>query len=125
MRDVKVSVWGRSFDLPVRFDCYEGESVLPDQEEGLSALLSSWEVVEKAKESLIDYISDDDKAGIEAGSIENVFKYVIPDYLYIDRDQCKRTVALMCDYRFDLEHGIALVFENEELAKIGPQDIAL
>ena len=31
-------------------------------------------------------------------------------------------VALMCNYRYDPEHGLAAVFENERLKKIIPQD---
>lgn len=32
-------------------------------------------------------------------------------------------LALMCNYKFDPEHGIAIVFENGKYKEIGEQDI--
>ena len=49
----------------------------------------------------------------------------MPRYLFLPKVQKRRTVALMCDYRFDPEHGLALVFENEKLKEIGSQDLIL
>jgi hypothetical protein len=31
----------------------------------------------------------------------------------------------MCNFKFDMEHGLAIVFEDEKLKKIGPQEIVL
>ena len=36
-----------------------------------------------------------------------------------------RVVAIMCNYKFDMEHGIAIVFKNEMFSKIVSQDIIL
>ena len=33
--------------------------------------------------------------------------------------------AIMCNYKFDMENGIAVVFENEKFSDIGKQDIIL
>jgi hypothetical protein len=64
--------------------------------------------------------------GAEIGDkIDNIFKYVIPRSLYIPRKQEKQTVAMLCDYKFDMEHGIAVVFENGQFKKVGSQDIVL
>ena len=49
----------------------------------------------------------------------------MPDKLYVGRNSKKRVVTLLCDYKFDLEHGIALMFEDEKLVKIATQDIIL
>jgi len=35
------------------------------------------------------------------------------------------TVAIMCNCKFDMEHGIAVVFENGQFKKVGQQDIIL
>ena len=43
----------------------------------------------------------------------------------IARNCNKRAIAVMCNYKFDMEHGIAIVYENEEFKEVGPQDIAL
>ena len=34
-------------------------------------------------------------------------------------------ISLLCNYRFDEEHGIAITYENEKLKNIGPQDDVL
>ena len=44
---------------------------------------------------------------------------------FLYRNEEKRIVALMCNYKFDIENGIAIVFENEKLKDIGIQDIIL
>ena len=49
----------------------------------------------------------------------------MPKSLFVRRDEAKRIVAIMCDYRFDMEHGLAVVFENEQFKMIGEQDIIL
>ena len=33
--------------------------------------------------------------------------------------------ALMCNFRFDMEHGIAVIFENGAYKDVGPQDMVL
>ena len=36
-----------------------------------------------------------------------------------------RKIAIMCNFKYDMEHGLAIVFENEEFVTVGPQDIVL
>ena len=57
--------------------------------------------------------------------IENIFKYVAPKYLFVPRDNEKKIIAIMCNYRFDMDNGIAVVFEDGELSEIGSQNIIL
>ena len=56
--------------------------------------------------------------------VDNIFKYVIPKDIYILQDE-KRKVAILCNYKFDMEHGLAIVFENEKFKTIVAQDIIL
>lgn len=120
----KLLIWNREFDLRVVFDSYD-EEVLPIQEQALEAFLKSENTIQESKQQLEKYILNDEYAEIEGNSIDNIFKYVIPTDIYIPRTPETRTVALLCDYRFDEEHGIAIVFENEQFKEIGEQDIVL
>ena len=120
----KLLIWNREFDLRVIFDSYD-EEVLPIQEQALEAFLKSENTIQESKQQLEKYILNDEYAEIEGNSIDNIFKYVIPTDIYIPRTPETRTVALLCDYRFDEEHGIAIVFENEQFKEIGEQDIVL
>ena len=120
----KLLIWNREFDLRVVFDSYD-EEVLPIQEQALEAFLKSENTIQESKQQLEKYILNDEYAEIEGNSIDNIFKYVIPTDIYIPRTPETRTVALLCDYRFDEEHGLAIIFENEQFKEIGEQDIVL
>ena len=120
----KLLIWNREFDLRVVFDSYD-EEVLPIQEQALEAFLKAENTIQESKKQLEKYILNDEYAEIEGNSIDNIFKYVIPTDIYIPRTPETRTVALLCDYRFDEEHGLAIVFENEQFKEIGEQDIVL
>ena len=37
----------------------------------------------------------------------------------------ERVVAVMCDFKFDMENGLAIVFENEKFKEVGYQDLVL
>lgn len=119
------TLWGRYFDLDVDFKIYTGEEVSPSQKEALAKLLDNWDVVEGALDKLKEYCLSENGDEIGSDQIDNIFRYVIPTTLYVLQDEDPQVVSLLCEYRFDPEHGIALRFENEKLAEIGPQDIAL
>lgn len=125
MNKEKMTIWGRNFELEVKFDCYSGEEVLEIQKEALSAFLKSRNAVEDSLDQLKQYCLKNNKAEIGGDNIENIFRYVVPKYLYVARDEKNHVVAIMCNYKFDSEHGIAIVFENENFSKIGMQDIIL
>lgn len=120
----KLLIWNREFDLRVVFDSYD-EEVLPIQKQALEAFLKAENTIQESKQQLEKYILNDEYAEIEGNSIDNIFKYVIPTDIYIPRTPETRTVALLCDYRFDEEHGLAIIFENEQFKEIGEQDIVL
>jgi len=120
-----ITIWERQFDLQVIFDCFDNEEVLPIQEQALKEFLKAENTIQESKKQLKKYILNDEYAEIEGNSIDNIFKYVIPTDIYIPRTPETRTVALLCDYRFNEEHGIAVVFENEQFKEIGEQDIVL
>ena len=62
---------------------------------------------------------------LKDGGIENIFKYVMPKSIFVPHTKKHRIAAIMCNYKFDMEHGIAVVFESGKLKKVGTQDIVL
>ena len=121
----KLTIWGRQFDLRVVFDCFDDEEVLPIQEQALEEFLKADAAIENSKKQVENYILNDDYVELETDSTDNIFKYVIPTDIYLPRTPENRTAAILCDYRFDEEHGIAVVFENEQFKEIGTQDTVL
>lgn len=114
-------LWGRDFSLPVYYECDSDQGVLDIQKEAKDALLASWDTVGDSKEAIEDYCLERDGDQIE-GPITNIFRYVIPTSIVVLRSDDVRKAALMCNYRFDPEHGLAAVFENEQLTAVVPQD---
>ena len=125
MNIVDKTVWGREFELEIAYDCYEDETVDDSQTQALDSILKSWSVVSNCLGDVKAYCQEHNGDDIPSDGMDNIFRYVIPKTIYIPRDQNTRTVALLCDYRFDIEHGIAIVFEKEKFKTIGPQDLIL
>lgn len=75
----------------------------------------------KSKNGAVEKTSD---SAVRAVEIDNIFKYIMPKSIFVPRTEQKE-VAIICNYKYDMEHGIAIVFENERLKEIGMQDIIL
>ncbi|MDR0906780.1 MAG: hypothetical protein LBN00_11540 [Oscillospiraceae bacterium] len=136
MNKQKLNVWGRDFELEVVFDCYEGESVLPVQKEALENFLAKSKIITDEK-VMVSIISDVKAAVVEyclkrnaeeigMSTIDNIFKYVMPKSLYVQRTtDDSRVVGLMCAYKFDVDNGIAVVFKNEQFVNVDSQNAIL
>lgn len=125
MSKVKMTIWGRELELEIKYDCYSGEKVLESQTEALNTFLHSDSEIEFSLAKAKKYCAETDRDAIGTDTIENIFKYVAPKYIYVPREDKKHIVAIMCNYKFDMENGIAIIFENGKFSKIGKQDIIL
>ena len=123
MNNVKVCIWGRSFNLPVSYQNFPDEEVTHTQQLTMDAVPSV-----DYSDSIVGverYIMKYNESEITAGHIDNIFKYVMPKSILITRSDNVRCFAVMCNYKFDMEHGLAVVFENEKFKSVGVQDIIL
>ncbi len=120
-----LKIWGRNIELKVEYDCFDNENLLPNQKQSFDAFIDSSDVIESSKKQLEHFILNDKMANIQEDSIDNIFRYVIPKTIYVIRSSENREIALLCDYRFDIEHGIAILFKNEKFVKICSQDEVL
>ena len=119
MSKVKMEIWGREFNLEVFYKNYKGKEITDNQIASYEKFITADDAIEKSKKKLIAYIEENYE---EVGKIENIFKYVIPKMVYIPRGEKQRKCALLCDFKFDMEHGLALVFENEKFKEVVSQD---
>ncbi|MDD8048378.1 MAG: hypothetical protein PHH04_02125 [Thomasclavelia sp.] len=118
----KLVIDKREFELSVYYETYEDNKVLDEQVQLVNKFVDiklGKEIVDK----LSEYIISDDYNDLT--SVDNVYKYIMPQYLYVPRDTKKDVIAIMCDYKFEVEHGLAIVFEKGKLKEIGTQDIIL
>ncbi len=124
MSNFKTNIFGREFNLNIIYDVYDDEEILDNQKEALESFKKVNLNSENILNQLIKYCLKENKEEIEE-PITNIFKYVIPQEIFVKREEKKHIIAILCNYKFDFEHGIALIFENEKLVHISTQDCIL
>ena len=125
MNKIKMSIWGREFQLPACLERYDTEEVLPSQEAALKVFLDSAKEIEAAKKMVEKHIICENKAIFPNGVVDNVFKYVMPKSIFVPHDKKHAYVILLCNYKFDVEHGLAVIFDNGKAKKVCSQTEAL
>ena len=124
IKNLDICIWDREFSVPVDYNCYTGESVMTEQIAAVEAFISHPEWIEEAKATVEQYCREQVMADSENGKKDNVFSYIKPQGLFVRHEKHPR-IALMCKYRYDIEHGIAIVFSTDGAITVGPQDIIL
>lgn len=120
-------IWGREFSLEVAYDYFD-EPIPQIMTEALEDLVSNQNSFDDALPLVTQYCLENDRDEIQKISrtdgIDNIFRYVMPQSLYVLEPETERKVmhrvALMCDYRFDPEEGLAVLFEDEKPTAILP-----
>ena len=120
--NANIEIWGRPFNLDLVKQIYDGEKESELQEEAADWFISNTGIMDDIKNIVFDYIKKNSETTIS--NDENIFKYVVPRAIYIPQNK-NCTVAVLCDFRFDIEHGLAIVFEGKIFKEIGPEDIVL
>lgn len=119
------NIWGRELDIKVVYDCYDNEEVIDNQVKAYQEFVKNSEnIFEEVYKQLEMYCKKNYKEQFEE-SFDNIFKYIMPKTLYIKRSIEDRIVAILCNFKFDNEHGLAVVIKNEQVINIGNQDIIL
>lgn len=125
MSNCKINIWGRVFELPVIYECYSGEEVLDSQKAALAMVEDNTNEIAESLDTVKEYVRKTGGDQITDVVIENIFKYVMPKDIFVPHITKCRTAAIMCNYKFDMEHGIAVVFEDGKFKEVGMQDIVL
>ena len=113
-------IWGRSFNLEIIYDVYGGGRISSVQEDALREFVCKAQDLLLDPSSLTEYLMETSNGEIP-NPIDNIFKYVMPKALFVKRSNDKRVIALLCNYKFDPEHGLAIVFENEAFVRVTSQ----
>ncbi len=125
MSFVEKPLWGRELKLEIVFDAFEGEDVLPIQEDALHSILDSWNAVNNSKTDVRTYCLQESPSDAKFIRENDILNYVLPTQLFIGRDKDHHDVYLLCEYRFDPEEGIAVRFVDERLEEVASQQIVL
>ena len=124
INELNISIWERTFLLPVEYDCYDDEVVTDAQKNAVKMLAMHPEWIASAKEQVECLCREKVLKDGENNKKDNIFSYVKPEYLFV-KHEAKPRVAIMCKYRYDIEHGLAVVFSTDGSVTVGPQDIIL
>jgi len=111
MSKIKAEIWGREFELPIIVKKFSGEDSTETQKEAVERFKNNLQLIDAAKPEVEKYI-------LENGLKDNGITVAVPQVK-------ERVVAVMCDFKFDMENGLAIVFENEKFKEVGYQDLVL
>lgn len=120
-----MTIWNRTFDLPIEVQSYSGMEVTDKQKEVIKLIQSDDLKFDDALSLVKEYVYANNNGLLDTSVINNIFKYVMPSYVYVPYDTEHCTYVLMCDYKFDIEHGISILYEDGVFKSIGSQDEVL
>ena len=123
MNKMSIVIWEREFELDVIYKTFYAKGITALQEEAANMFCKKGEFndsIEQMKKFVFD------NGGSENGvtRIDDIFGYVMPKCIYVPKAN-NRSVAILCDYRFDPEHGIAVVYENEAFSYIDEEGMVI
>lgn len=124
MSKIKAEIWGREFELPIIVKKFSGEDSTETQKEAVERFKNNLQLINAAKPEVEKYILENGLKDNGITEVDNIFKYVIPKTISVPQVK-NRVVAVMCDFKFDMENGLAIVFENEKFKEVGYQDLVL
>ena len=121
----KIIFDGHEFELEVYLECYPGETVLESQQTALKDLLKNQKGMDGTLAQLKKYVVNENKDQFPDGLQGDVFDYVAPRTLYVPHSEKSHRSAILCDYTFDEEHGLAIIFKDGKFEQIGSQDLII
>ena len=125
IKEVKMVIWGREFTLPVEYEYFSEEYDTDEQISAIKDFAEHEDWVDKAKGQVESYCKDAVEGDAENNKKDNIFSYIKPDYLFVERKDSEPRVAIMCKYRYNPEHGVAIIFTHDGKVHVGLQDIIL
>lgn len=125
IESIEIMIWGRKFNLPIEYNCYQGEKVTKEQIKALKCFIAHSKWIDESKHYLEKYCEDDVMDDNENDKKANIFSYIKPECIFVKHEDGYPRVAIMCKYRYDIEHGLAVVFSSDGEVTVGIQDIIL
>lgn len=119
---IKLKIRDRDFILPVEYDWYSEEPVPCYQIDSFKYFLSHPEWLDKSIAKIEDFCREDVLFDENNKKKDNIFSYVKPEYLFVQRGNEQSNVVLICKYKYDMEHGLAVSFSHDGKILVGLQD---
>lgn len=121
---VEVGLWGSEVELEVYFEQLDYDEPTDIQTDAFSRVDVIWQRVDDAIPSIVEYAKNE-AMEIGAHFEEKAWRSLVhPATLFIAESD-NRIVAILCEFDLDPEHGLAVVFEDEQFTAVGSQEIVL
>lgn len=120
-----LSIWGRELPIEIEYDCFSNETVTSLQDQTLQNFLSEQEKILRDCYTKLEEYCMEKFPQVFRSPFDNIFKYIKPKIIYIKRASTDRICGLLCNFKIDPEHGLAVYIVNEAVIKVGPQEIIL
>ena len=121
MNKINIKIWGRDFELPLSIKTFDAKQPTDIQHQAIESFMQSQKAIDGSQENVEKYILENSVDGNNINKVDNIFKYVMPKCIYVPKDK-NRVIAILCYYKFDMEHGLSVVFENEKFKSVGSED---
>ncbi len=119
-----LTIWGRELPIKIEYDCFDGEEITQIQKETLQKFLKKQTSIFKEAYNLLQKFCLQKYPEYFSGQFDNIFKYIKPNILYIKKAST-RLCGLLCNFKYEQEHGLAIIIENEKVVKVDNQDALL
>jgi len=123
INQLDINIWDRQFSLPFEYDCYDGEAVTTEQVSAWEKFLAHPKWIDEAKAIVEAHCKEAVSEDENNQKKDNIFSYVKPVSFFITREKAGARVAMICNYRYDPEHGLAIVFSHNGEIKVDNQDM--
>ena len=124
-KEIDIEIWERTFHLDITSNFYQSEELSPKQAEAVNHFLSNLKWIEKSKKNVESYCKLDVENDDENNKKDNIFSYVQPKCIFVEDNVKIPRVAILFHYRYDAEHGLAVVFDKDGNVTVGIQDIII
>ena len=78
-------IWGRNFTLPVKYDCYTGESITTSQIRAMEVFSEHLDWINNSEDIVRQYCQSDVLSDPNNTKKENVFSYLKPESIFVKR----------------------------------------
>ena len=76
IKSANMYIWGREFTVPVDYNCYPGETLLPEQTDAIKTFLENPEWLEQAKILVEQFCEEQLMEDCENTKKDNIFSYI-------------------------------------------------
>ena len=118
-----MTIWGRELCLPIEYSAsIEFKELMKIELSVKEFMDNSAEIILKSQFSVVSYAKKF-AASVGRTTSDDLFDYITPHMLLVNSDDGSIYIALLCGFKYDPEHDIAIIYRDQKLVEVGSQDL--